>query len=149
MKTENERFRTSKPTINFYGPDNRFFFGPNFRVAFRDGFRPEMGVHFRIYVCPKITSGSGFSQVVGGNKRCNKPKTAGNSVLLLAVPRYPPARASGITCLRDRTVMVSTTRALPLSSQLRLRHSPILTTTCLDEDEEEGSRRLGENLDRC
>ena len=44
----------------------------------------------------------------------------------------------------DRILMVSTTRALPLSSQLRLRHSPSSATTCLVEDE--GSRRLGKDV---
>ena len=73
----------------------------------------------------------------------NKPKAvvqpasicqATGVLLLLVVLCYPPARASGITTSRsDGIVMVSTTRALPLSSQLRLRHSPSSTTTCLVE----------------
>ena len=49
--------------------------------GFRDGLDPEMGVHFRVYSCPKMAFGyldldrDGFPQVVGGNKRWDKPKT--------------------------------------------------------------------------
>ena len=39
--------------------------------------------------------------------------------------RYPPAHTSDrTTCRWDHVVMVTTTRALPLSSQSRLQHSP-------------------------
>ena len=150
--------------MDLYGPEKgsfrasfRFFRVRSYLVhinSFRACLHPEMGVHFRICLCPKMASGfdrDGFPQVVAGNKRCNsKPETAVQAAsiclvtgtLLLVVPRYPPARASGITTSRwDRIVMVLTTRALPLSSQLGWRHSPSSTTTYLIEDE--GSRRLG------
>ena len=49
-----------------------------------------------------------------------------------AVSRYPLAHASGLTTSRwDRIVMVTTTRALPLSSQSRLHHSPNTRHTLL------------------
>ena len=133
------------------GPKSVIFRAICFRIALSRRFLPGNGGPFSdIYVSEDgvwVLGRDGFPQVVSGNKRCNKPKQQATGVLLLALPRCPPPRASAITTYRwDRTVMVSATRALPLSSYLRLRHSPSSTTTCLVGDE--GSRRLGQNLDR-
>ena len=63
--------------------------------------------------------------------------------------RYPLAHTSGLTGSQwDRRVIVTTTRALPLSSQSRLQHSPntrtytTTTTTILVFVDDEDSRRL-------
>ena len=143
-------FRPQKQASTFMDLKLVFFQSVFFGCRSRAGLHPEMGINFRCIGVQKwrLDLGrDGFPQVVSGNKRCNKPKQQATGVLLLALPRCPPPRASAITTYRwDRTVMVSATRALPLSSYLRLRHSPSSTTTCLVGDE--GSRRLGQNLDR-
>lgn len=74
----------------------------------------------------------------------NKPKTA-KGVLLLAVPTHPRApqaspRADGINC--DGVDYKSLAAVLAVA----IAASPSSTTTCVVE--REGSRRLGDNLDR-
>ena len=149
-KTESVCFRAANPIINPYGTENWIGISESFSGRPPPG---NGGLVWDTYCARKWglhLDHEGFPQVMGGYKRCNKPKPAvqvasicqATGVLRLAVSHYPPARASGITTNPwDRIVMVPNTRALPLSSQLRLRHSPSSTATCLAEDE--GSRHLG------
>ncbi|CAM9621509.1 unnamed protein product [Laminaria digitata] len=107
-----------------------------FDYHFRDGLQPEMGLHFRSTSAMKKwrldLHRDGFPHIVGGNKRCDKPKTAvaprpqlsstpATGPVLLAVPRYPPPRASDITTSRWDLVVVivsTTTTAFPLSRRI-------------------------------
>ena len=149
-KTESVCFRAANPIINPYGTENWIGISESFSGRPPPG---NGGLVWDTYCARKWglhLDHEGFPQVMGGYKRCNKPKPAvqvasicqATGVLQFDVPGYRPACASSITTSRwDRIVMVLTTRALPLSSQLGWRHSPSSTTTYLIEDE--GSRRLG------
>ena len=114
-----------------------------FGTASSRQWNPIFGQHRR----PKLASGFGLPHNVRGVQ--NEQKTASSPAAQAASAQYcyvpnPLAHAAGNTTNRcNRILMVSTARALPLSSQSRLRHAPSSTTTCLVEDK--GSRCLGES----
>ena len=126
---------------HLYGPESGVLLGHFFRQSFsrrsssENGapFSDNMGVrNWRLACC--IVTGFHTSWEVQAFKCAENSSTrriylpSKQRCLLLAALRYRPARASGITTSRwDRIVMVSITRALPRSSQLRSRLSPSAT----------------------
>ena len=123
------------------------FFSANFfGYHFRDGLRPEMGLHFRSTSAIKtgvwiwVSTHRGRHQALRYDENSSSTKAASicqaTGPVLLVVPCYSPRHTSGITTRRWDVVVVimSTTRAVAM-----LRHHSF----CLVEDEE-GSRRLGD-----
>ena len=131
-----------------------FFRAIFFGYHFRDGPQPQMEPLLRTTSASKAGVWICVSTQRGRYKRSNEPNTAAQQhdkphlPSTAAVSRIPSRTPPGITTSRwNRMIMVSTTRALPLSSQYRLRHSPSSTTNRLVEDK--GSRCLGDFMYIC
>ena len=123
MRTQNERCRTAKSIMNLMDPKVVFFSANFFGYHFRDGLRPEMGLHFRSTSAIKtgvwiwVSTHRGRHQALRYDENSSSTKAASicqaTRLVLLAAPCYPPRHASGITTNRRDVVVVivSTMRA--------------------------------------
>ena len=148
LRTDNERFRVAKPIINLMDSKLVFFSANFFDYHFRDSLQPEMGLHFRstsaietgVWIWVSTRRGRQQALSYAETVVVSRPHPSAKQAIgpvLLAVPRYPPRHASGITTSRWDVVavIVATTRAVAM-----LRNHIF----CLDEDEQ-GNRCLGDS----